>query len=133
MYEGMFIPKGATVIANVWQLMHSDEYPDPEEYKPERFLVADPPTDPFNYAFGFGRRACPGKDVASATAFLSMSTLLHSFSIQKAKDASGKEITPELIWSTGLIAHAPDHPADITPRSPRAAELIRQTHLAQEV
>ena len=32
------------------------EYEDPFSFVPERFLKADPPTDPHNYAFGFGRR-----------------------------------------------------------------------------
>lgn len=31
-------------------------YPGPDQYKPERFLVKDPPMDPRYYAFGVGRR-----------------------------------------------------------------------------
>lgn len=31
-------------------------YFDPLAFKPERFLVQDPPPNPINYAFGFGRR-----------------------------------------------------------------------------
>jgi len=38
-YEGFFIPKGATIIANAWGVLHDPElYPDPETFNPERFL-----------------------------------------------------------------------------------------------
>ncbi|KAI0273084.1 cytochrome P450 [Russula aff. rugulosa BPL654] len=59
-YRGFFIPKGSTVIANAWAILHDPElYPDPEEFKPERFLnedgsVRDDPT--LSLAFGIGKR-----------------------------------------------------------------------------
>ena len=34
----------------------SEEYPDPDAFKPERFLAENPPRDPDDYIFGFGRR-----------------------------------------------------------------------------
>ncbi len=124
-YRGMHIPKGSTVIGNVWLVWFSlidfiirdfstldnrsifhnpDVYEKPFEYNPERFMVSNPPLDPFTLAFGFGRRQCPGMDVATATAFLSMSITLHSFDILFAKDANGNEIKPKVEWSHGLIA-----------------------------
>ncbi|KAF8334675.1 cytochrome P450 [Cantharellus anzutake] len=128
-YRGMRIPKGSTVIGNVWSIFHNPSvYEKPFEYIPERFLAPNPPLDPFSLAFGFGRRQCPGMDVASATAFLSMSTTLHSFDILFAKDANGNDIKPKVEWSHGLIAHAAEHPANIVPRSAKAVELIRTTH-----
>jgi cytochrome P450 len=60
-YEGYRIPEGATVIANIFSLARDgDIYPDPLEFRPERFLGPSPQVDPRKFAFGFGRRACPG-------------------------------------------------------------------------
>ncbi|QRV79830.1 cytochrome P450 family protein [Ceratobasidium sp. AG-Ba] len=51
------IPANTLVIINAWYIMHNpDVYYDPGRFMPERYLVADPPPDPENYAFGFGRR-----------------------------------------------------------------------------
>jgi cytochrome P450 len=60
-YEGYRIPEGATVIANVFAITRDEEmYPDPLEFRPERFLGPSPQVDPHKFVFGFGRRACPG-------------------------------------------------------------------------
>lgn len=39
-YEGMLIPKGATIVIPAWAIQHSERfgYSDPEEFKPERYL-----------------------------------------------------------------------------------------------
>jgi hypothetical protein len=48
-------------------------------------------------------RQCPGKDVASATAYMAIATTLKTFNISKPKDAKGKDIEPEIGWTTGLV------------------------------
>jgi len=129
-YNGMFIPGGATVISNIWAIMRDPkEYEDPFTFKPERFLVENPPTDPHNYAFGFGRRVCPGKDVASATAFMTIACTLHCFDISKAKDKQGKDIEPKIGWTTGLVMHPTEYGATFTPRSAKAIGLIKAANL----
>ncbi|KAK0194555.1 cytochrome P450 [Armillaria mellea] len=60
-YNGIFIPKGSTIIPNSWLCLHDEnDFPEPNEFRPERFtdghkLFEDIP-DPRNFAFGYGRR-----------------------------------------------------------------------------
>ena len=60
-YRGYLIPKGATVIQNVWGIFRDPKvYPDPEAFNPDRFLEdgkIDPLVpNPEDRAFGAGRR-----------------------------------------------------------------------------
>ena len=70
-------------------------YPDPEAFKPDRFLnedgtFRDDPLIPL--AFGAGRRVCPGRHFVDATLFIVTASLLSVFSVTKAKDNNGNEI-----------------------------------------
>jgi len=55
-YRGYHLPKGATVIPNNWAISRDPEmYPDPDEFRPERFLPSDMtnmPMDPRTIVFG---------------------------------------------------------------------------------
>ena len=70
-------------------------YPDPEEFKPERFLnedgsIRDDPA--LSLAFGVGKRICPGRHFVDATIFIVASSILSVFNITKATDENGHEI-----------------------------------------
>ena len=72
-----------------------DAYPDPEEFKPERFLnedgtVRDDPV--LSLVFGVGKRVCPGRHFVDATLFIVASSVLSAFNVTKAKDENGNEI-----------------------------------------
>ncbi|KAF5358127.1 hypothetical protein D9756_001161 [Leucocoprinus leucothites] len=86
-YEGMFIPAGSTVIANIYAITRDTElFPDPEEFKPERFMDAtDPLLKNFNMSFGFGRRICPGQYVATDQLFIMISRILWAFDVRPLK------------------------------------------------
>jgi cytochrome P450 len=77
-------------------ILHDPEiYPDPEAFKPERFLnedgsVRDDPT--LSLVFGVGKRICPGRHFADATIFIVTSSVLSVFNVTKAKDENGHEI-----------------------------------------
>jgi cytochrome P450 len=77
-------------------ILHDPEvYPDPEEFKPERFLspdgtVRDDPT--LSLVFGAGKRICPARHFVDATIFIFTSSVLSVFNVTKAKDENGHEI-----------------------------------------
>jgi hypothetical protein len=61
-------------------------YPEPDVFKPERFLGPDgsPREDPvLKSVFGFGKRICPGRHLAEATLFIAIASMLSVFNIGK--------------------------------------------------
>jgi len=76
--------------------IHSDPsiYPCPDRFAPERFL---PVTDArhnqqyggldHHYAFGTGRRICPGLQVADSSLFIAISRILWAFDLGPKKGA----------------------------------------------
>ena len=77
-------------------ILHDPEtYPDPEEFKPERFLNEDGSVreDPaLSLAFGVGKRICPGRHLVDSIVFIVASSVLSAFSVTKAKDKNDNEI-----------------------------------------
>ncbi|KIJ97415.1 hypothetical protein K443DRAFT_133869 [Laccaria amethystina LaAM-08-1] len=129
-YEGYHIPKGSTVVANAWAMLHDDnDYPEPEKFNPDRFLDKDGKLDPnvmdpARMAFGFGRRICPGSHIAHSNLWLVAASILATFNITKALDESGKEVEPGLEYITGLIMRPAPFKCTIKPRSQETADLI---------
>ncbi|EGO23228.1 hypothetical protein SERLADRAFT_439971 [Serpula lacrymans var. lacrymans S7.9] len=101
-YEGYRIPKG--LAAHLAMSQNEAKYPNPSEFMPERFFTADGKLndDMIHYAFGFGRRACPGQHVANAGVWAAIVSLLAIFKFTKAKDDQGKGIGIEPQWTTGI-------------------------------
>lgn len=76
-------------------MCHDPEmYPDPFAFNPERYLGDKPQRDPRRITFGFGRRLCPGINLAETSIFSSIVSSLAVFSIEKALDENGLPITP---------------------------------------
>ncbi|KAI0263952.1 hypothetical protein BC834DRAFT_884697, partial [Gloeopeniophorella convolvens] len=80
--------------------------------------------------FGFGKRICPGRHFADATLFIVAASLLSAFSVQKKRDAEGREIHFEFSYSGNLHQPAP-FPYTVAPRDRRAEELIAADALAR--
>uniref|UniRef100_A0A8H8CFI8 Uncharacterized protein n=1 Tax=Psilocybe cubensis TaxID=181762 RepID=A0A8H8CFI8_PSICU len=94
-YKGYLIPEGASNNSFHRAMTHDEEdYPEPYTFKPERFFDENGKLndDDRVLAFGFGRRICVGKHIASSTLWLMMVSVLACFNIVKAKDANGNEI-----------------------------------------
>ncbi|KAH7927918.1 cytochrome P450 [Leucogyrophana mollusca] len=120
-YDGYYIPKGAAVVANTWEMSRNEIiYPRPSEFIPERFLDAggqlldaNAPT----FMFGFGRRICPGRYTAEASIWAVIASTLAVFEFSKAKDAQGNDIEFVPTFTSGLTRHPNPFPCRVTPRS----------------
>ncbi|KAM6489945.1 Cytochrome P450 [Amanita muscaria] len=128
-YKGMYIPKGAFVMPNVWAMTRDESvYPDPGAFNPERFFKDDGTLndDTVDYAFGFGRRVCPGRHMADAMIWLMIATVLSVFNISKAKDENGNEIDIDVgAFTDAFISHPMPFKCSIVPRSQEAEASIR--------
>ncbi|KAH9935163.1 cytochrome P450 98A3 [Epithele typhae] len=83
-YNGYLIPGGTAVAVNVWAIARDPElYPDPDAFLPER------KPGPSEWAFGFGRRICPGLHFAEAFLFIYVASILHAFSMRRPSTPTG--------------------------------------------
>ncbi|KAL1717388.1 cytochrome P450 [Schizophyllum commune] len=132
-YKEYMIPPKSVVIPNVWSMAHDeDAYPDSYAFKPERFLTPDGKIDhsvrdPSVFAFGFGRRICPGRRLAYASMWLTIASIMKTFDIQKAKREDGSAIEPPKEWMSGLVSLPKHFKCQLTPRNAEARALIRAT------
>ncbi|KAJ7625670.1 cytochrome P450 [Roridomyces roridus] len=129
-YKGYRIPAGSVVIGNAWGLLHDETvYPDPHAFKPERFLLPDGRLDPSvrdpEVAFGFGRRLCPGRHIATSSIWITVTSMLATLNIKKAVDADGHLIEPSYRYTSALISEPLPFKCVIEPRSSKAAALIQ--------
>ncbi|KAJ6537204.1 OrdA protein, partial [Mycena vulgaris] len=83
--NGHLIPKGSIIIANLWNMLNDPAtYPSPSTFDPTRYPAQ---RDPRSLCFGFGRRVCPGKELAEASLFVCVAMTLAVFDIGAGKGA----------------------------------------------
>lgn len=143
------IPPGATVLANTYGLHHDhDRYPDPWRFDPGRWIIpvglGQEPTLPpdsqactrpcysldhthANFAFGFGRRICPGSALASHSLSMAIALLLLCFDFEptdRAEDhrRGAEEQDREELGSWGELFPGADGGAAAAMRRERASK-----------
>ncbi|KAF8884128.1 cytochrome P450 [Infundibulicybe gibba] len=107
-YNGMHIPKGALVFGNVWSMTHDPNvYHNPDVFDPSRFLSKpEGNVEPHPVGvFGFGRRICPGQYLGEANVWIGIATMLSQLDISRAVDESGREVIPELEFTSSITSH----------------------------
>ncbi|KAI8974507.1 cytochrome P450 [Trametes punicea] len=129
-YRGYRIPGGSIVIANQWAMSRDPaHYPDPESFNPDRFLLdgqLNPNIrDPSDFAFGFGRRICPGLNFAHVQLFITFASILHAFTISPPLDERGVPKTLKLKATNLGVSHPEPFECRIEIRSPHMEELVR--------
>ncbi|KAG2056818.1 cytochrome P450 [Suillus hirtellus] len=108
-YDGYFIPKGAMVMVNQWALSRDEDvFPDASRFDPSRHLTVDGKLkDPFvnHFAFGHGRRTCPGRWFAENSLWTAAAAILAVLRIDHAKDSNGNKIEVKPEFTTGVTIH----------------------------
>ncbi|TFK53779.1 cytochrome P450 [Heliocybe sulcata] len=128
-YEGYFIPKGATVVQNTWAIHHDEQlYDEPSMFKPERFLERDGSlSDRYPMTlFGMGRRICPGRYLADSAIWAAIALILAVFDIAKAKDENGRDIEIAEAYTDAIVSHPLPFACSIKPRTRGAESLVRE-------
>ncbi|KAH9894123.1 cytochrome P450 [Cubamyces lactineus] len=131
-YQGMYVPRGTLVFANVWNMTRNPEmFPDPERFDPERYMAVpgnpDPlasKRDPRNFIFGFGRRRCPGSHLIESSLWIVIACVLATLDVHTERDAQGAPIEPVLVFENAVFRTPNSFPCAIKPRSSEAARLI---------
>lgn len=138
-YEGMFIPKGATCMANIWHCNHDRAIfgDDADDFKPERYLdvkreeVLPGPRETNgegHVAFGFGRRICVGKYLANDLLFIKTARILWAATLKCPREENGKELPPDpsAFLDKGVISHPAPYNCVIGPRFPEVLSILAE-------
>jgi cytochrome P450 len=98
-YKTFHIPSGTTILGNSWAInLNPEYYPQPHTFDPVRFLSSKDitalgiHTQPYSSAkphpsrsghssFGWGRRICPGADLASNSLFIALARLIWAYDV----------------------------------------------------
>ncbi|KAI1866457.1 hypothetical protein JX265_007758 [Neoarthrinium moseri] len=140
-YMGETITKGTIVLACEWSINRvPTRYPDPETFRPERYLEPTWPTyqEPLSkypnfreghgmHTFGWGRRTCLGQHIVDDEMFVTGASVLWGFQMSKKRcPETGMEIDIDSeATNAHVILETLPFPMDLMPRSEqRAAEIL---------
>ena len=101
----LFFPAGTNVHPVQWSIHREpNRYPDPETFLPERWLEKGWPTykEPLTQhpnlqnfsAFGFGRRICPGLNIAERSLYILISRVAWCCDISCKTSSDGEALVP---------------------------------------
>ncbi|KAL5359284.1 cytochrome P450 [Aspergillus floccosus] len=155
-YNGHYIPKGTVVLGSSWAInLNPEYYPNPNHFNPLRFLDVDiqslsylsekylssteqekgtpHPSKLGHSSFGWGRRICPGADLATNTLLITLSRLLWCFDIRPVPGgtydtldySSGFNIRPQTLHVK--IKVRSDHHCRVAEREYRDASEFLET------
>jgi cytochrome P450 len=84
-------------------VLHDESvYPEPSQFKPERYL--NPNLKPPDAVFGFGRRICPGRFMARSSMWIAIASVLAAYDISPVVDGDGVSQIPKEEYTVGVIS-----------------------------
>ncbi|CAJ2506739.1 Uu.00g079250.m01.CDS01 [Anthostomella pinea] len=119
-YRGYFLPKGTRILPLDWAFMrNAEKYPDPENFRPERWLdpgwptyrepLTEYPTIKGMTSFGFGQRQCLGQTVTQDELIVACGALSWCFNLKPKQDPiTGYDLPVPLDKSNSLLIIKPD-------------------------
>jgi hypothetical protein len=145
--DGYHLPKGSSVVINIWGLHQSPPFSNPAVFDPDNFsdittpaatLAAGDPEKRDHYGYGAGRRLCPGIHLAERNLWIAIAKLLWAFLILPGLDKKGAVIEPDVdpktAYSEGFLVCAKAFPARFEVRGQkRRAVIEREWEEAREV
>ncbi|KAG5643123.1 hypothetical protein DXG03_001549 [Asterophora parasitica] len=128
-YRGYHIPKGTTLIVNIFAILH--DCLEPEEFRPERYAQKTDLPDPREVVFGFGRRICPGRHFAESSVWCIMANVVATLDISRTPEDQERDTFPEFKFTSGFVRHPQPFACSIRPRSSKVTTLIQEakTHI----
>ncbi|KAI0770000.1 cytochrome P450 [Fomes fomentarius] len=114
-WKDYVIPAGTEVVGCHWSIGRDpDVFPDPEAFKPTRWLneKGQLRDDLRFFNWGFGRRICPGQHVADRSVFINTALALWAFDISE----DPKHPIDTLAIKDGALAHPQHFVARFKPR-----------------
>ncbi|GME53521.1 Cytochrome p450 protein [Neofusicoccum parvum] len=139
MYNGMLIPKDATIVMPIWG-MHMSEgcgFASPDTYDPDRWAAHARPASELagladyenrdHYGYGSGRRICPGMHLAERTMWRMTAKLLWAYDIVPAVDAAGNDVPIDVdAYEDGIINQPKPYAVQFRARSAAHEETVRR-------
>ena len=109
-------------------------FPNPDEFRPERFIeTTNPRLVDFELPFGFGRRICPGMHLARNSIFINIARLMWAFDVRPALDSEGKPIIPDSMnYTNGFNSKPVSFDCRIVPRNERVVDVIKSEYQAAQ-
>ncbi|KAK6865460.1 hypothetical protein PG995_001988 [Apiospora arundinis] len=135
---GYRLPKGTVVLQNVWAIEHDPElYEDPDVFDPERYLGNAYGVKPSaedqsraegrkpTYAFGSGRRQCPGDQFAINSVLLVAAKLVWGFEL---KTQEPLDLSVDSGFHGGLVLGSEDFKVGFIPRNEGRRKAIMEDY-----
>ncbi|KAK4182237.1 putative cytochrome P450 E-class, group I [Podospora australis] len=119
-YNGYFIPKGTRILPLDWVFLRNpNKYPDPDSFRPERWLepgwptfqapLTQYPTIKGMTSFGWGQRQCLGMSLTQDELIVACGALAWAFTLKpKVDPVTGQDVMPPLDKSNSLLIIKPD-------------------------